>query len=256
MVGYIFAFRYAPNWLQSVLPAILRVSVFIWRTALLPLTDFLNLEIAMLVTLYWTSNLMDFFLLIAFPVVKKPSAFAAIWATYFLANALNLFFFIDFWFSVRLWIKATLKGVLTCTRIEVPPPDESAGQSDDRGHGNHRLGYLRRQTRAFFYRMASQIVAAVFYLAVSPLIRFGVNHQYFLLGHLSADSYLHSMIFVASNLGFQVLTLVAGIFIIRAKAPYAFAEVVDEFRHNCVQLRYLGAVSAITSSNALICTPL
>lgn len=254
LVGYIFAFRYAPDGLQAVLPAFLRVSVFIWRTALLPLTDFLTLEVAMLVALYWTSNLMDFFLLVVFPVVKKPSAFAAIWATYFLANVFNLFFFVDAWFGIRLWIKSTLKGYLTCTPVVLPAPDDAPGAPDDRGHGTHRLGYQRRQTRAFLYRMMSQLIAAAFYLAISPVLRFALNKEYFLVGRLDAAPYEHSMIFVASNLGFQLITLAVGVFVIRAKAPVAFSEVIAELRASFTNLRFLGCIAAITSSNALICT--
>lgn len=206
-------------------------------------------------TLYWTNNLMDFFLLVVFPVVKRPSAFASIWATYFLANVLNLLFFIDAWFGMRLWIKETLRGLLTCTPIVIPSPDDSPGQPDERGHSNHRQGYLRRQVRAFIYRMLSQLIAGLFYLAVSPVIRFALNKEYFLLGRLDGTRYERSMIFVGSNFAFQVFTLLIGILIMRRKAPMPFAEVMDEMRKNFTNVRFLGCVSAITASNALVCTP-
>lgn len=207
----------------------------------------------MLIASYWPQNMMDFFFVLAYPVVRNPGTFAVVWATYTIANLSNLCFFFDTWFRVRLYIKHYIIGFFTCKfPIQVPDNDDSDENPDERGHSNNKPAYYRRQIRFFFWRMISQYITALFYLAISPVLRFALNKRWFLFKEMSATNYRNSMIFAASNLCFQVITGIVGFFFIRWKRHKQYLQVKEELKQGLTNFSYLGLVSAITTANAFI----
>jgi len=58
---------------------------------------------------------------------------------------------------------------------EIPDADDADDKPDDHGHSTNRPAYRRRHVIFFVLRMISQWTAALFYLAVSPVLRFAVK---------------------------------------------------------------------------------
>lgn len=103
---------------------------------------------------------------------------------------------------------------------------------DDRGHGNIKPGYRRRQVpnllsrpltlaqlQFFMYKIYSQTVSFLFYLIVAPILRSGPNFEYYplsaaatslesSLNTLDDDSYRDSLIYAAFGVVTAALTAV------------------------------------------------
>lgn len=206
--------------------------------------------------------------------MKEPSTFAILWATNTISLLANLGFFLDgyeklnsmmmarcvassyvlySWFKFRIWIKHFLKHVFTCSfPIPSTPKAEEEDIPDERGHSNNRLGYLRRQMRFFYWKVAGQCSAAILYLALVPILRSGVNSVWFIFDEKKFDShrYRNSLIFCASNLAFVALAGVLGGMWIYWRRRKIFRQVVKEARVLITDYYWVGFVLAITAANS------
>jgi hypothetical protein len=262
LCGYVIAYRYVPSEAQPVLTFILTLATFIFRKILLSLTDVFPLEMAMLIASFWIENMADVFYTLAYPSVRDPWVYAYIFVINFFSNAANLLFLTSWWFTFRVWIK----GVLTCKCKRMPSRNDLE-LYDERGHSNNRPGYNRRQTRFYFWKIFSQLLAIIFYLGISALLRYGPNRRYYPLGTdpivdvytgqqriaLSADDYRNSLIYCGANFVVLVLAGIFGFLLVRFCYTSTFETLWKIQGHLILRNRvYIGYVVVIIAHNGLI----
>eukprot|EP01106_Pelomyxa_sp_JSP_P008420 TRINITY_DN2371_c0_g1_i2.p1 TRINITY_DN2371_c0_g1~~TRINITY_DN2371_c0_g1_i2.p1 ORF type:complete len:465 (-),score=97.58 TRINITY_DN2371_c0_g1_i2:160-1554(-) len=241
LVGYVFTFRHVRASRQFVLPFALSISVFVFRKAVLHLTDPFPLETAMLISGLWVESMADAFQVMALPSVKSMYAFIVMWCANFLGIIANLVFFSHWWFSFRVWIKScpTRVGVLVCrmggggggSSVTPPlpppsppplpspqPPSVTGDNPDDRGHSNCMPGYHRRQSGA-----------CVMYVCNSGLLRLGRNGRYFPFTVLPPHTYRLSVVY---SCGCLLSVLLSGLFawaLLRRWRPSASGDVREKY---------------------------
>jgi len=165
---YIIAFALVPSGFQPVLTFFLAIITFFFRKLLLSLTDVFPLEMAMLIASFWVENMDDMFQTLAYPSIRQPITYIAIWIINLLANVANLLFLTPQWYRCRVFTK----GLCACRCFGEMPKANEFELKDERGHSYNRPGYLRRQVRFYFWKIFSQFAAAMFYLFISAVLRF------------------------------------------------------------------------------------
>eukprot|EP00005_Dracoamoeba_jomungandri_P004232 CAMPEP_0174259246 /NCGR_PEP_ID=MMETSP0439-20130205/8097_1 /TAXON_ID=0 /ORGANISM="Stereomyxa ramosa, Strain Chinc5" /LENGTH=228 /DNA_ID=CAMNT_0015343055 /DNA_START=424 /DNA_END=1110 /DNA_ORIENTATION=- len=208
----------------------------------------------------------DMFQTLAYRSISDPVNYVYIWFINFLSNVANLLFLTDTWYKIRIFVK----GVLSCRCKDMPKAIE-VDKEDERGHSYNRKGYLRRQLRFYFWKVVSQIAAMLFYMATAPVLRFGINHEYYVFSddpitdrvgdddetdstnELSASDFRNSIIFVVCNLGSVILSLLAGAAVGWLKHKDLFIKLIKTHKTLLFRNRnYLGFVIAILCQNGLI----
>ena len=108
----------------------------------------------------------------------------------------------------------------------------------------------------------------LFYLSISPVLRFGINSESYPFAENSAhpvrgiDEFTHqgitstqyeySLIFAAGNFVFLVCALLFGKFIIKRKLPDLYRDISRAFVENFMNPRYYSEVLAIIFGNFLV----
>ncbi|GMH37569.1 hypothetical protein BSKO_05442 [Bryopsis sp. KO-2023] len=173
LLGYIIANGEITSSFQGLLTAALAFITFIFKKILLAQTDTYPIEIAMVISGLWLENVVDIFIALAYPTATQLGiTFLTIWLTRVAEDVAFLGFQLDMWFRFRVWIK----GVLTGKRGVAIEEDLDL---NDRGHSNQHPGYRRRQMRFLVWKLASRMSSTVFYLAVIPVLRYGVNREFY-----------------------------------------------------------------------------
>lgn len=99
----------------------------------------------------------------------------------------------------------------------------------DRGHSPNVGGYRRRQFRFFFFRLLSQAISMILYLAVSPVLRWGKNQELFPLdpdGNLvNGEQYENSMTYAGVNFVFIIIVMTLGYGYLRKRHHQTFHEI-------------------------------
>ncbi|KJE88446.1 hypothetical protein CAOG_00103 [Capsaspora owczarzaki ATCC 30864] len=257
---------------QRVLVVMIGIVAFIFKKILLALTDPFPLESAMLISGLWVEHLPDVFITMAYPYVSEPAGtYAVFFLVSFFKNVAYLLFLTPYWFRFRIWVKDFLKNVLCCKGCHSTPGNRAIETEDpnDRGHSNNRTGYLRRQTRFFLWKVLSQMSGIIFYLSISPVLRFGVNAQSYPFAENSTHpvrgmdtdtehqgitprQYAYSVIFAACNFVFLVFALLFGKVIIKRKLPQHYKVITRAFVDNFMNPRYYSEVLAIIFGNCLV----
>ncbi|CAD7701521.1 unnamed protein product [Ostreobium quekettii] len=175
MLAYIIANANTESAGQGVLTFVLAIVTFIFKKILLAMTDVYPIEVAMVLSGLWLENLVDLFIVLAYPTVTRLGpTFAVILLVRVGEDLAYLGFQFDVWFKFRVWVK----GVLGFTKKKSEPILEDVDQ-DDRGHSNQRPGYRRRQMRFLGWKLLSQLSSFIFFLVVIPALRFGQNQDFY-----------------------------------------------------------------------------
>lgn len=257
LAGYVIAYREITSSLgQSMLSFALALVTFVYRRIMLSRLDPFPLDTSQLFAGFWVQNLADCTSILAFPQVRSPSVFAAVFLSNSLSNVAFLGFVSDPWiYKIRPVLKTYVKEAIKCN-FPIPPipvADESFDPTN-RGHDNNVGGYRRRQFRFFFFRLLSQAVAMVMYLGISPMLRYGLNKEYTPLGtaFLCGHQYRNSMIYAASNLVFILVVAVFGYSYLHKRHNQTFHEIREIHRHDFVHHTVVGMVTAIITHNLIL----
>eukprot|EP00053_Salpingoeca_punica_P011530 m.102699 g.102699 ORF g.102699 m.102699 type:complete len:555 (+) comp15698_c0_seq1:130-1794(+) len=261
-------YRQATSYVQVIMPYVLLVLVFGFKKWMLGLSDKYPLVIGMLLAGLTLENLDDTFQTLVFPVVSKPGVgFLSIGLRKFFENAAYLLFFTESWMRFRVWIKDFLKRFFTCrmSQTAVVPITEDV-DVNDRGHSNQMQGYFRRQAQFFLYKIISQVVAYVFFLVVTPVLRNGTNSNFYPLSEkstlflnnqpgvtvLEGEAYRNSIIFTSALLIDSLLSGVAGFYILRRYREVIFNQIRNLYKPLFTSPLYLTLLFVIVCTNQLL----
>lgn len=254
LVGFVIVYRETDSsGLQSFIAFLFTFIIFVYRRIMLSRLDKFPLDVSQLLSGFWVQNLGDLTLILAFPIVRSPGVFAALFASNVASNVGFLIFVSDVWiYKIRPGLKTYVKeGV----KFNFPiPPIPEADESFDpvnRGHDNNVGGYRRRQFRFFFFRMLSQAIAMFMYLSISPMLRFGLNKEFTPLSFISPNQYRNSMIYAACNLVFIALVALFGYVMLNKRHHQTFHEIREIHRHDLVHHTFVGLVTAIITHNLI-----
>lgn len=255
LVGYVIAYREITSSAgQSALSFCLAFITFIYRRVMLSQLDPFPLEFSQLMAGFWVQNLSDCTAVLAFPQVRSPSVYAALFLSTSLQNVAFLGFVSDMWiYTLRPTIKNTVLNGIKCNfpLPPVPKPDETFDRVN-RGHDANVGGYRRRQFRFFFFRLLSQAVAMVMYLGISPMLRYGLNKEYTPLSLIPHEEYRNSMIFSAGNLVFIALVGIFGYVFLHRSHHATFHEIREIHMHDILHHTMVGMVTAIITHNMIV----
>jgi len=154
-----------------------------------------------------------------------------------------------------MWIKNFLGEIFCCHCPPAPtPPVDESDDPNDRGFGPNRKGYIKRQIRFFGWKMISQILSSMVYLALAPILRYGINNKYYLFNecNFTLTHFRYSMVFAGADLLFEIVTLLLGLLFIYWRRPVQLKEVIKIHRKNLRSLTYVGFVIALTATNAIL----
>eukprot|EP00730_Choanoeca_flexa_P003247 TRINITY_DN11340_c0_g1_i8.p1 TRINITY_DN11340_c0_g1~~TRINITY_DN11340_c0_g1_i8.p1 ORF type:complete len:538 (+),score=74.69 TRINITY_DN11340_c0_g1_i8:38-1651(+) len=219
------------------------------------------IELNMLISGLVLDSMDDVFQSLVFPLIpeSQPFLFFLLVSRRFLENTVFLFFFTRTWFGFRVRANSFLKRFFTCRLKEQgDQPSFEDLDIDDRGHGNQRPAYLRRQTHWYFFRVLSQTHGFLNYLALAPVLRFGVNEQYFPLSRgetndcLSVTEFDRSLWFGAIALGISWLTAVVGYVAIRRFNASTLVEVTSLYEPLITSPVYFGFIMLILLTSSLL----
>jgi hypothetical protein len=156
-------------------------------------------------------------------------------------------------FRIRPTLKNSVLNGIKCN-FPLPPKPELEHTFDpvDRGHGPNVGGYRRRQFRFFFFRLMSQIIAMCLYLAISPMLRFGLNKEYTPLSEITGYQYRNSMIYAAANLVFVTLIMLFGYRFLHKKHHQTFHEIRELHQHDLHNHTRVGLIIAIITHNLVL----
>jgi uncharacterized membrane protein len=156
-------------------------------------------------------------------------------------------------FKIRPTLKNAVLNGIKCN-FPLPPKPELVDTFDpvDRGHGPNIGGYRRRQFRFFFFRLMSQIIAMCLYLAISPMLRFGLNDEHTPLQAISGDQYRNSMIYAAANLVFVFIVLLMGYRMLHKRHHQTFHEIRELHKHDLNNHTRVGLIVAIITHNLVL----
>jgi len=221
---------------------------------MLALTDPFPISTAMLISGFWVENIYDMFQTMAYRNVKDPVNYVSIWFTNCLSLLANVVFLLDTWFEFRIWMKAYLprmfKGQFKPWRLNIET--DYTEDENERGHSNNKIGYHRRQARFFLCKLSSKMIAAVFYLIIAPVLRYGLNRELFPFETDTFREFENSMEFSAYNFIFLCMAGVVAFVFAKVKRP----QVVEYFMNrtpDIMRSRYMvGAIIALLISNGII----
>eukprot|EP00177_Eucheuma_denticulatum_P007458 GFKZ01013576.1.p1 GENE.GFKZ01013576.1~~GFKZ01013576.1.p1 ORF type:complete len:570 (-),score=44.55 GFKZ01013576.1:1316-2857(-) len=253
--GFVIAYRETESSaLQSFLSFAFAFITFIYRRVMLSRLDPFPLDLSQLLAGFWVQNLGDSTFILAFPQVRSPSVYAALFLSSSLQNIAFLIFVSDLWiYKIRPVLKTYALSIFAC-RFPIPPipkPDESF-DPNNRGHDANVGGYRRRQFRFFFFRLLSQAISMLMYLGISPMLRFGLNKEFTPLAGFTIERYRNSMIFAASNFGFIMLVLVIGYVYLHRRHHATFHEIREIHLHDLLHHTMVGMVIAIITHNMIL----
>lgn len=247
LVGYVYVYDVATNEGQAWLVVGIAFLTFVFRRVELGLLDVFPLELSMLISGFWFQNLSDMLQTLAFPRVTNPLNYMTIWVTNAFANVAMLFFISDRWI---LHLRPTLKSFFTRKHVGFNYEHDLA----DRGHGENVPGYRRRQFRFFFWRLASQASAMLYYVVVTPVTRFGINRDFF--PQIDAEAYKHSLGYATGNLFFVLAVLVSGMWWFRRRYASLYADLRRTAFFNTDVRHFFGFFTAILAHNMVLATGL
>eukprot|EP00045_Choanoeca_perplexa_P013281 m.149774 g.149774 ORF g.149774 m.149774 type:complete len:538 (-) comp16303_c0_seq8:1958-3571(-) len=219
------------------------------------------IELNMLISGLVLENMDDVFQSLVFPLIpeSQPFLFFLLVARKFLENVVFLMFFTKTWFAFRVRANDFLKRLATCRLKEAgQAPSFEDLDVDDRGHGFQRPAYLRRQTHWYFMRVLSQTHGYLNYLAMAPVLRFGVNQDYFPLSEgasgecLADEEFNRSMWFGAIALGITWMTAGVGYFAIRRFCASTLIEMESLYQPLITSPVYFGFVMVILLNSSLL----
>jgi hypothetical protein len=265
-IGY----RQATSQVQFMMPFVLLFLVFGFKKWMLSLSDKYPLVIAMMLAGFALENLDDTFQTLVFPVVDRPGiGFFTIGFRKFLENVAYLGFFTSGWFKFCIWIKDAFKNFFTCKRGNAVAHTEAIYAEldlNDRGHSNQMQGYHRRQAQFFMYKIISQVLAYIFFLSVTPILRFGVNSNYYPLSSSSTlflanqpgvtiledDDYRNALIFAAAMLLVTVLSGFFAFILLRKYREITFNQIRNFYKPLFASPHYLNLLFVIMLTNQLL----
>ncbi|ELR18807.1 uncharacterized protein ACA1_151090 [Acanthamoeba castellanii str. Neff] len=249
LTGYVIGYRYVSSTVQPILSFSLAISVFIMRKVLLALTDMFPIEMAMLISSLWVTNLTDMCQTLAFPSVKDPITYIYLFAINLFTNLANLLFltpwYVASWFRIRVWVKNNLGHIFTCCFCTCKWPE----------------------VRFYFWRIWSQTCSMLFYLGISSILRYGPNSEYYMFSEdpivkgsdersynvLSSTGYRNSLLYASANLFPIALAGLFGYLLVRFLYKETYAVLVKT--HGMMLLHnttYIGFVVAILAHNGLL----
>lgn len=252
---YMVVYRSASALAQGVLVFALNLFTFIFRRIMLSLLDAYPLELTMLLSGLWIQSLADMVQTFSFPQVSDPSVFAAAWVAQSFGNVALLIFVSDVWiFKLRPAIKTYVVNAFKCN-FPIPPipePDYTF-KPEDRGHSANVGSYRRRQFRFWIWKVVSQATAQLFYLVLSPVLRYGLNKERFPFGPtLPLNGWRNSMLYASGNLVFIAMVTALGYFVLYKWHHTAFHEVRTIQIHEFRSYTYVGFVVAILTHNIIL----
>lgn len=262
---WVIAYRELGRQGRAILPFVLLVIVFFFKKILLSVTDSFPITIAMLIAGLWLENLDDVFQTIVFPVVPDSDVFLffLLWLRKTAENVAYILFLTRGWFRFRVWIKAFLKRLFCPRKVthadtKIIREDVNA---DDRGHGNQRPGYWRRQIMFISLKFFSQVHSNLHYLTLSPVLRHGVNRRFYPVNEAAKSDhafppgqYRNSILFAVTNL---FTTAVIGVILLVLFAHYrrhAMAALRRTYESLLTTPVYMGFVIAILCSSSILST--
>ena len=261
LIGYIIGYRYSPSGVQIGLTVTLQIVIFIYRKVLLALTKNFPIDIAMLISGFWIPNLADMFTTLAYPSVHSIYVYGVLAAVEAGTLMLQLVFLTRGWYLFQSKVKDVIKG-LPCRAMPWTIEDRTV-DLDDRGQSPNSKGFRIRQARFFFFRTLSKSAACVFYLGLSPVLRYGLNKQYFIFTETpyasvdSDDYHLLTYDIWLASLGFTGVLLLS----ILATGIFGAIWIKSVYYNTWARLRremmrwdrnYFGLVIAIIAHNGLL----
>eukprot|EP01117_Protostelium_nocturnum_P000997 TRINITY_DN11318_c0_g1_i1.p1 TRINITY_DN11318_c0_g1~~TRINITY_DN11318_c0_g1_i1.p1 ORF type:complete len:557 (+),score=148.59 TRINITY_DN11318_c0_g1_i1:60-1673(+) len=255
LVTFIFGFEYLGDSpaTQKILPFAMAIIVFIVRKTMLGLMDPFPHEIAMFVSGFWVENMYDMFQSIAYPSVKDPTTYIAVWVANFFSVIANLVFLTTPWFKFRIWIKAVLIALFKCKPVCHPNVEpEMEDIDDERGHSNNLPGYHRRQIRFYFLKVLSKMVGCIFYLSTSAILRYGPNSAIYPFSTLTTRQYEYSVAFSAGNFAFFFLAGLVGYLYIRKSHRDLFQKMSGVIRLVVKDRAYVGLCVTVLVHNGIL----
>lgn len=266
MLLYIIANAHSQGVGQGFLTFGLAIVTFIFKKILLSMTDTYPLEMAMVISGLWLENLVDLFIILAYPTATRLGpTFAVIWVTRVAEDIAYLGFQLDAWFKFRVWVK----GVLGLAKSRSYPIEDDINL-DDRGHSNIHPGYRRRQMRFLAWKLLSQLSSSICFLALIPILRFGQNKDYYPFsfervpvefrgvsldagfGCFTKKEFKASMIFAALSM---TTFFVSGCALVWYMSKYhndILHQLVDRGKELIVSHTYFGFVLTVLVSNVLL----
>lgn len=254
LVGFVIAYRETESLVQSLISFAFAFLTFVYRRIMLSRLDPFPLDASQLLSGFWVQNLSDCVTILAFPQVKKPGVYAAIFLSNAAQNVAFLGFVSNMWiYKLRPALKTYVLNALKCN-FPIPPipePDESFDPIN-RGHDANVGGYRRRQFRFYFFRMLSQAVAMTMYLGISPILRYGTNSEYNPLGtSIGGEDYRNSMIYAAVNLVFVIVVALLGYWYLNKRHHQTYHEIREIHKHDLLNHNWVGLVTAIMTHNLI-----
>lgn len=256
LTGFIISYRAAndSNAVQSLIAFLFTFVIFVYRRIMLSRLDPFPLEVSQLLSGFWVQNLGDSVTILAFPQVRSPRVFAALFVSNMLSNIFFLVFVSDPWiYKIRPALKTYVLNAAKCN-FPIPPIPEPDDSFDpvNRGHDANVGGYRRRQFRFFFFRMLSQTVAMSTYLGISPILRFGLNEKYTPLSVYGGEQYRNSMIYAGANLAFIAVVAAFGYWFLNKRHHQTFHEIREIHRHDLVHHTWVGLMTTIITHNLIM----
>ncbi|GAB0489727.1 hypothetical protein MMPV_000952 [Pyropia vietnamensis] len=252
---YMVVYRSAKPAVQGLLVFALNLFTFIFRRVMLSLLDPYPLELTMLLSGLWIQSLADMVQTFSFPQVSNPSVFGAVWVAQSFGNVALLIFVSDVWIfklrpTIKTYVVNAFKGNFPIPPI--PEPDYSF-KPEDRGHSANVGSYRRRQFRFWIWKVVSQLTANLFYLVLSPVMRYGLNKERFPFGPtLPLNGWRNSMLYSGVYLVFIVIVTALGYFVLYKWHHTSFHEVRAIQIHEFRSYTYVGFVVAILTHNIIL----
>lgn len=257
MFFYIIVFRFVDGLGQTALPVVLALVTFISKKVLLNFTTPLPIEPAMFLSGFVLENTEDMIAVMALPSVTTSATLAAIYVVPTVSNLALLLFLTDPWFRFRVWVKEYCIRLWCCGSrgspwgLQVVPNYDDV--PEDRGNTNNKPGYIRRQSRFFFWKLISQAAAMVFYMAFAPVLRYGLNRDFYPFGDdLGADDFSNSMQYAVGNLVSAALSALLGYAFISRKYPAVWDFIAHTHGRMVMDHKYVGYIVAGFVANGLV----
>ena len=162
-----------------------------------------------------------------------------------------------------MWIKAFLKGLFTCRGTDPSAQPIEKDDIEDRGHSNVKPGYHRRQVQFFMWKVLSQMNSCVFFLAVAPALRYGLNASYYPFSKevtvafsgievLDQNQYFYANLFVTALFVMFACSGIAGYFFIKRRLPQVYQDIRTIVTTVFLGPTYIGIVLTIIFANQLL----
>jgi putative flippase GtrA len=90
--------------------------------------------------------------------------------------------------------------------------------------------YRLRQYKYFLFKGMSQTLSQIFYIIISPCLRYGLNRDWSIFQELTRSDYHWAMIFAAASFGVAFLTTWFGTVLVRWRWPQTHFALVVELR--------------------------